>query len=188
MGNDEYTNELDQARYKYNKLIKTNILQTALNIILASIIFYQITHPVIILKSPYNNYKDETIKDGVIDHENLNQFAIQITTLTQNLTYKNAEKSLIHILPLIESQNFEKVKKDLQKEARYIQRNKIVQVFYTSNIDVSKPGVIEVRGVRYRTFFGSKLTDAPDEITLTIHYITKYGTYFRITDMGIKKK
>ena len=193
MNKKEYSDQLDQSKYKLNKMVAVNIGQLLVILVLtASNLFFAMNQKVI-LKSPYPTNKDEVISDGFEDLEKLNHFAHYISNLTQNITYENAEEQLLKILPLIESSNFDDLKKNLKKEARYIIRNKITQIFYISQIDVDQESkVIKIKGVRERRVSGQTLknnkNDGYETIILTIPYLVKYGTYFRILNIGLDKK
>lgn len=130
MENKEYEDQLDESKYKYNKMVAVNIIQLLVIVVLTGAVLFFAMNQKVILKSPYPTNKDEVVSDGFEDKEKLRHFAHYITNLTQNITYENAEDQLLHILPLIESNNFDDVKKNLKKEAKYIIRNKITQIFY----------------------------------------------------------
>jgi type IV conjugative transfer system protein TraE len=188
-----YADELDEAKYKYNKMVAVNIIQLLVILVLTGAVLFFAMNQKVILKSPYPTNKDEVIADGFEDKEKLRHFAHYITNLTQNITYENAEDQLLHILPLIESSTFDDVKKNLKKEARYIIRNKITQIFYISQIDINQnEKIIKVKGIRERRVSGQTLknnkNDGYETIVLTIPYLVKYGTYFRILNIGLEKK
>lgn len=193
MGKDEYENELDFAKFKFTKMVVVNIIQGVVIVVLTGAVLFFAINQKTILKSPYQTNKDEVISDGYEDVERLHQFATYISSLTQNITYANAEDQLLHILPLVESTNFDDVKKDLQLEARYIIRNKITQIFYVSNIDVNqKDKIIKIKGIRERRVSGQTLKAnnnmGYENVILTINYLVKYGSYFRIKSLGVEKK
>lgn len=95
------------------------------------------------------------------------------------------------LLPLVESQNFDEVKKNLRLEAMYIIRNKITQIFYVKNIDINQNSkTIKIKGIRERRVSGETLKTNNNDyetVELTIEYIVKYGTYFRIKNIGVEK-
>jgi len=187
-----YADELDQNKFKYNKMVVVNIIQLLVIVVLTGAILFFAMNQKTILKSPFPTHQDETISDGFEDIERLTQFSQYVATLTQNITYSNANEQLLHILPLVESTNFDKVKKDLQLEARYIIRNKITQIFYVSNIDINqKVKQITIKGIRERRVNGQTLkskNNGYETIVLTIDYMVKYGTYFRVKNIGVEKK
>jgi type IV conjugative transfer system protein TraE len=191
MDKKHYDNDIDESRYKYDKMVLVNIIQSLAIIVLTGAILYFSMNQKVILKSPYTTHKDEVIADGIEDLERLQHFATYISSLTQNITYANAEKQLLYILPLVESKNFDAIKKDLKLEAAYIIRNKITQIFYVSKIDVDQTNkVIKIKGVRERRVAGEILkndNNGYETIELTINYIVKYGTYFRIENLGVEK-
>ena len=115
MDKKTYDNDLDENRYKYKWVVLVNIVQLACIIILIGAVIYFSMNQKVILKSPYSINKDEVIADGFEDLEKLNQFAYYISTLTQNITYANANEQLQMLLPLVESQNFDEVKKNYFK-------------------------------------------------------------------------
>ncbi|MDZ7818252.1 MAG: TraE/TraK family type IV conjugative transfer system protein [Aliarcobacter sp.] len=85
----------------------------------------------------------------------LNHFAYYVSTLTQNITYSNANEQLQYLLPLLESQNFDEVKKNLRLEALYIIRNKITQIFYVGNVDIDqKQKLIKIKGGKTKKSIG----------------------------------
>lgn len=192
MEKNEYENDLDQHKYKYNKMVVVNIIQLIVIVVLTGAILFFAMNQKTILKSPFPTNKDEVISDGYEDMERLVQFAQYIASLTQNITYANANEQLLHILPLIESTNFDEVKKDLQLEARYIIRNKITQIFYVSNIDINQQNkTIKIEGVRERRVNGQTLksnNNGYENIVLTINYKVKYGSYFRVINIGVEKE
>lgn len=192
MEKHEYENDLDQHKYKYNKMVVVNIIQLMVIVVLTGAILFFAMNQKTILKSPFPTNKDEVISDGYEDSERLVQFAQYIASLTQNITYANANEQLLHILPLVESENFDEVKKDLQLEARYIIRNKITQIFYVSNIDINqKEKTIKVKGIRERRVNGQTLksnNQGYETIILNISYKVKYGSYFRIINIGVEKQ
>ena len=191
MDNTTYSNDLDENRYKYKQMVVVNIIQLLTIVVLTGAIIYFSINQKIILKSPYSTNKDEIISDGIEDPERLNQFAYYISTLTQNITYANANEQLQMLLPLLESQNFDEVKKNLKLEALYIIRNKITQNFYVGDVDIDQlQKVIKVKGIRQRKVSGEVLKNANNDyetVVLTIEYIVKYGSYFRIKNLGVEK-
>lgn len=191
MDNTTYSNDLDENRYKYKQMVVVNIIQLLTIVVLTGAIIYFSMNQKIILKSPYSTNKDEIISDGIEDSERLNQFAYYISTLTQNITYANANEQLQMLLPLLESQNFDEVKKNLKLEALYIIRNKITQNFYVGDVDIDQlQKVIKVKGIRQRKVSGEVLKNANNDyetVVLTIEYIVKYGSYFRIKNLGVEK-
>ena len=191
MDKETYDNEVDEHRYKYNKMVLVNIIQLFLIFVLTGAVVFFSMNQKIILKSPYTTNKDEIIADGFEDTERLNHFSYYISNLTQNITYLNANEQLQYLLPLIESQNFDEVKKNLRLEAMYIIKNKITQIFYVSNIDIDQTQkIIKIKGVRERRVSGETLKTNNNDyetVVLTIEYIVKYGTYFRIKNIGVEK-
>lgn len=191
MNKNKYDNDIDENRYKYNKMVFVNIIQLLVIIVLTGAILFFSMNQKIILKSPYSVNKDEVISDGFEDIERLNHFAYYVSTLTQNITYSNANEQLQYLLPLLESQNFDEVKKNLRLEALYIIRNKITQIFYVGNVDIDqKQKLIKIKGVRQRRVSGETLKNGNNDyetVILTIEYIVKYGTYFRIKNLGVEK-
>lgn len=191
MNKETYDNEVDEHRYKYNKMVLVNIIQLFLIFVLTGAVVFFSMNQKIILKSPYTTNKDEIIADGFEDIERLNHFSYYISNLTQNITYLNANEQLQYLLPLIESQNFDEVKKNLRLEAMYIIKNKITQIFYVSNIDIDQTQkIIKIKGVRERRVSGETLKTNNNDyetVVLTIEYIVKYGTYFRIKNIGVEK-
>lgn len=192
MDQQQYMNELDENKYKYNKMVVVNIIQLLVIVVLTGAILFFSMNQKIVLKSPYPINKDEVISDGFEDLEKLNHFAYYISNLTQNITYANADEQLLHLLPLVESSNFDEIKKDLKMEAAYIIRNKITQIFYVSNVEIDQAQkIIKIKGVRERRVSGQTLkttnNDGYETVVLTINYIVKYGTYFRITNLGMEK-
>ncbi|BAK73163.1 TraE/TraK family type IV conjugative transfer system protein [Arcobacter sp. L] len=192
MDNQTYDNDIDENRYKYNKVVLINIIQSFVLVVFAGAIVFFSMNQKIILKSPYaTTNKDEVISGGIEDIERLNQFSWYISNLTQNITYSNANEQLQMLLPLLESQNFDEVKKNLKLEALYIIRNKITQIFYVSNVDIDQNNkIIKVKGVRERRVSGETLKNGNNDyetVVLTIEYIVKYGTYFRIKNLGLEK-
>ncbi len=191
MDKKTYDNDLDENRYKYKWVVLVNIVQLACIIILIGAVIYFSMNQKVILKSPYSINKDEVIADGFEDLEKLNQFAYYISTLTQNITYANANEQLQMLLPLVESQNFDEVKKNLRLEAMYIIRNKITQIFYVKNIDINQNSkTIKIKGIRERRVSGETLKTNNNDyetVELTIEYLVKYGTYFRIKNIGVEK-
>ena len=191
MNKETYDNEVDEHRYKYNKMVLVNIIQLFLIFVLTGAVVFFSMNQKIILKSPYTTNKDEIIADGFEDLERLNHFSYYISNLTQNITYLNANEQLQYLLPLIESQNFDEVKKNLRLEAMYIIKNKITQIFYVSNIDIDQTQkIIKINGVRERRVSGETLKTNNNDyetVVLTIEYIVKYGTYFRIKNIGVEK-
>lgn len=191
MNKETYDNEVDEHRYKYNKMVLVNIIQLFLIFVLTGAVIFFSMNQKIILKSPYTTNKDEIIADGFEDIERLNHFSYYISNLTQNITYLNANEQLQYLLPLIESQNFDEVKKNLRLEAMYIIKNKITQIFYVSNIDIDQTQkIIKIKGVRERRVSGETLKTNNNDyetVVLTIEYIVKYGTYFRIKNIGVEK-
>lgn len=192
MDNNIYDNDIDESRYKYNKMVLVNIIQLLVIVVLTGAIVYFSMNQKIILKSPYSSInKDEVISDGFEDLEKLNHFAYYVSSLTQNITYSNANEQLQYILPLVESQNFDEMKKNLKLEAMYIIRNKITQIFYVSNIDIDQTQkIIKIKGIRERRVSGETLktnNNNYETVVLTIEYIVKYGTYFRIKNLGVEK-
>ncbi|MFA7084704.1 MAG: TraE/TraK family type IV conjugative transfer system protein [Arcobacteraceae bacterium] len=192
MNYKQYENELDENKYKYNKMVAVNIIQLIVIVVLTGAILFFAMNQKTILKSPYPTNKDEIISDGFEDLEKLNHFAHYISNLTQNITYANANEQLLHLLPMVESSYFDEIKKDLKLEATYIIRNKITQIFYVSNIDVDqKLKIIKIKGVRERRVSGQTLksgnNDGYETIMLTVNYMVKYGTYFRIKNLGVEK-
>jgi len=191
MKNKVYNDKLDESKYKYNKMVLVNIIQSLVIVALtAGILFFAINQK-IILKSPYPTNKDEIIGSGFEDPEKLTHFAHYIANLTQNITYLNANKQLLFLLPLLESSNFNEVKKKLKLEALYVMKNKITQNFYISNIDInSEQKIIKVRGIRGRRVGGQVLknkNNGYETIVLTIHYKLKYGTYLRLINLKVDK-
>jgi type IV conjugative transfer system protein TraE len=191
MEKQTYDNDVDEHRYKYNKMVLVNIIQMLVLVVFAGAIVFFSMNQKIILKSPYTTAKDEVISDGFEDVERLNHFAYYISNLTQNITYSNANDQLQHLLPLVESQNFDEVKKNLRLEAMYIIRNKITQIFYVSDVDINQTQkIIKIKGVRERRVSGETLKSNNNDyetVILTIEYIVKYGTYFRIKNLGMEK-
>ena len=191
MDKETYDNEVDEHRYKYNKMVLVNIIQLFLIFVLTGAVVFFSMNQKIILKSPYTTNKDEIIADGFEDLERLNHFSYYISNLTQNITYLNANEQLQYLLPLIESQNFDEVKKNLRLEAMYIIKNKITQIFYVSNIDIDQTQkIIKIKGIRERRVSGETLKTNNNDyetVVLTIEYIVKYGTYFRIKNIGVEK-
>lgn len=191
MNKETYDNEVDEHRYKYNKMVLVNIIQLFLIFVLSGAVVFFSMNQKIILKSPYTTNKDEIIADGFEDIERLNHFSYYISNLTQNITYLNANEQLQYLLPLIESQNFDEVKKNLRLEAMYIIKNKITQIFYVSNIDIDQTQkIIKIKGIRERRVSGETLKTNNNDyetVVLTIEYIVKYGTYFRIKNIGVEK-
>lgn len=191
MDNETYENEIDEHRYKYNKQVFVNIVQLIVIVVLAGTTVFFSMNQKIILKSPYPTNNDEIISDGFEDPEKLKHFAHYIANLTQNITYANADEQLLHLLPLVESENFDEVKKNLKLEAAYIIRNKITQIFFISNIDIDPANkIMKVKGVRERRVSGQTLKSNNNEgfetVVLTINYMVKYGTYFRIQNLGVE--
>lgn len=191
MDKETYDNEMDENRYKYSKQVFINITQLIVIIVLTVAVIYFSMNQKIVLKSPYSTNKDEIISDGNEDPERLNQFAYYISSLTQNITYANANEQLQKLLPLIESQNFDEVKKNLKLEATYIIRNKITQIFYVSKVDIDSANkVITIKGIRERRVSGETLKTNNNDyetVILKIEYLVKYGTYFRIKNLGVEK-
>lgn len=191
MNKETYDNEMDENRYKYSKQVFINITQLIVIIVLTVAVIYFSMNQKIVLKSPYSTNKDEIISDGNEDPERLNQFAYYISSLTQNITYANANEQLQKLLPLIESQNFDEVKKNLKLEATYIIRNKITQIFYVSKVDIDSVNkVITIKGIRERRVSGETLKTNNNDyetVILKIEYLVKYGTYFRIKNLGVEK-
>ncbi|MFW2567802.1 TraE/TraK family type IV conjugative transfer system protein [Aliarcobacter butzleri] len=191
MDKETYDNEMDENRYKYSKQVFINITQLLVIIVLTVAVIYFSMNQKIVLKSPYSTNKDEIISDGNEDPERLNQFAYYISSLTQNITYANANEQLQKLLPLIESQNFDEVKKNLKLEATYIIRNKITQIFYVSKVDIDSVNkVITIKGIRERRVSGETLKTNNNDyetVILKIEYLVKYGTYFRIKNLGVEK-
>lgn len=192
MNKNIYDNDIDEHRYKYNKMVLVNIIQLLVIIVLTGAILFFSMNQKIILKSPYSTTnKDEIISDGFEDVERLNHFAYYISNLTQNITYSNANEQLQYLLPLVESQNFDEMKKNLRLEAMYIIRNKITQIFYVSKVDIDQvKKVIKIKGIRERRVSGETLkinNNSYETVVLTIEYIVKYGTYFRIKNLGVEK-
>jgi type IV conjugative transfer system protein TraE len=191
MNKNKYDNDMDEHRYKYNKMVFVNITQLLVIIVLTGAILFFAMNQKIILKSPYSINKDEVISDGFEDVERLNHFAYYISNLTQNITYSNANEQLQYLLPLVESQNFDEMKKNLRLEAMYIIKNKITQIFYVSNVDIDQTQkIIKIKGVRERRVSGETLKTNNNDyetVVLTIEYIVKYGTYFRIKNLGVEK-
>ncbi|KLE06329.1 TraE/TraK family type IV conjugative transfer system protein [Aliarcobacter butzleri] len=191
MNKEKYDNEMDENRYKYSKQVFINITQLIVIIVLTVAVIYFSMNQKIVLKSPYSTNKDEIISDGNEDPERLNQFAYYISSLTQNITYANANEQLQKLLPLIESQNFDEVKKNLKLEATYIIRNKITQIFYVSKVDIDSVNkVITIKGIRERRVSGETLKTNNNDyetVILKIEYLVKYGTYFRIKNLGVEK-
>jgi type IV conjugative transfer system protein TraE len=191
MNKNKYDNDMDEHRYKYNKMVFVNIIQLLVIIVLTGAILFFAMNQKIILKSPYSINKDEVISDGFEDVERLNHFAYYISNLTQNITYSNANEQLQYLLPLVESQNFDEMKKNLRLEAMYIIKNKITQIFYVSNVDIDQTQkIIKIKGVRERRVSGETLKTNNNDyetVVLTIEYIVKYGTYFRIKNLGVEK-
>jgi type IV conjugative transfer system protein TraE len=191
MEKQTYDNDVDEHRYKYNKMVLVNIIQLLVIVVLTGAILFFSMNQKIILKSPFTTSKDEVISDGFEDVERLNHFAYYISNLTQNITYSNANEQLQHLLPLVESQNFDEVKKNLRLEAMYIIRNKITQIFYVSSVDIDQvQKTIKIKGVRERRVSGETLKTNNNDyetVVLTIEYIVKYGTYFRIKNLGVEK-
>ncbi|MCG3663230.1 hypothetical protein L5F37_07455 [Aliarcobacter butzleri] len=191
MDKETYDNEMDENKYKYSKQVLINITQLIVIIVLTVAVIYFSMNQKIVLKSPYSTNKDEIISDGNEDPERLNQFAYYISSLTQNITYANANEQLQKLLPLIESQNFDEVKKNLKLEATYIIRNKITQIFYVSKVDIDSANkVITIKGIRERRVSGETLKTNNNDyetVILKIEYLVKYGTYFRIKNLGVEK-
>ncbi|MCT7570632.1 TraE/TraK family type IV conjugative transfer system protein [Aliarcobacter butzleri] len=191
MDKETYDNEMDENRYKYSKQVFINITQLIVIIVLTVAVIYFSMNQKIVLKSPYSTNKDEIISDGNEDPERLNQFAYYISSLTQNITYANANEQLQKLLPLIESQNFDEVKKNLKLEATYIIRNKITQIFYVSKVDIDSVNkIITIKGIRERRVSGETLKTNNNDyetVILKIEYLVKYGTYFRIKNLGVEK-
>ncbi|MCT7536555.1 hypothetical protein SDC9_11850 [bioreactor metagenome] len=191
MNKETYDNEMDENKYKYSKQVLINITQLIVIIVLTVAVIYFSMNQKIVLKSPYSTNKDEIISDGNEDPERLNQFAYYISSLTQNITYANANEQLQKLLPLIESQNFDEVKKNLKLEATYIIRNKITQIFYVSKVDIDSANkVITIKGIRERRVSGETLKTNNNDyetVILKIEYLVKYGTYFRIKNLGVEK-
>ena len=191
MNKETYDNEMDENKYKYSKQVLINITQLIVIIVLTVAVIYFSMNQKIVLKSPYSTNKDEIISDGNEDRERLNQFAYYISSLTQNITYANANEQLQKLLPLIESQNFDEVKKNLKLEATYIIRNKITQIFYVSKVDIDSANkVITIKGIRERRVSGETLKTNNNDyetVILKIEYLVKYGTYFRIKNLGVEK-
>ena len=191
MDKETYDNEMDENRYKYSKQVFINITQLIVIIVLTIAVIYFSMNQKIVLKSPYSTNKDEIISDGNEDPERLNQFAYYISSLTQNIPYANANEQLQKLLPLIESQNFDEVKKNLKLEATYIIRNKITQIFYVSKVDIDSVNkVITIKGIRERRVSGETLKTNNNDyetVILKIEYLVKYGTYFRIKNLGVEK-
>lgn len=191
MDKKTYDNDLDENRYKYQKMVLVNIIQLCTIVVLTGAILYFSMNQKIILKSPYSINQDEVISNGFEDLEKLNQFAYYISSLTQNITYANANKQLEMLLPLVESQNFDEVKKDLRLEAMYIIRNKITQIFYVNDVDIDQDTkIIKIKGIRERRVSGETLKTNNNDyetVELTIEYIVKFGTYFRIKNMKLEK-
>ncbi|MDN5052889.1 TraE/TraK family type IV conjugative transfer system protein [Aliarcobacter butzleri] len=191
MDKETYDNEMDENKYKYSKQVFINITQLIVIIVLTVAVIYFSMNQKIVLKSPYSTNKDEIISDGNEDPERLNQFAYYISSLTQNITYANANEQLQKLLPLIESQNFDEVKKNLKLEATYIIRNKITQIFYVSKVDIDSANkVITIKGIRERRVSGETLKTNNNDyetVILKIEYLVKYGTYFRIKNLGVEK-
>ena len=191
MNKETYDNEMDENKYKYSKQVLINITQLIVIIVLTVAVIYFSMNQKIVLKSPYSTNKDEIISDGNEDPERLNQFAYYISSLTQNITYANANEQLQKLLPLIESQNFDEVKKNLKLEATYIIRNKITQIFYVSKVDIDSANkVITIKGIRERRVSGETLKTNNNDyetVILKIEYLVKYGTYFRIKNLGVGK-
>lgn len=187
-----FDNDIDEHRYKYNKMVLVNIIQLLVIVVLTGAILFFAMNQKIILKSPYSTTnKDEVISGGIEDLEKLNQFAWYISNLTQNITYSNANEQLQMLLPLLESQNFDEVKKNLRLEALYISRNKITQIFYVSKVDIDQNNkIIKVKGIRERRVSGETLKNDKNDyetVILTIEYMVKYGTYFRLKNLGVEK-
>lgn len=191
MNKETYDNEMDENKYKYSKQVLINITQLIVIIVLTVAVIYFSMNQKIVLKSPYSTNKDEIISDGNEDPERLNQFAYYISSLTQNITYANANEQLQKLLPLIESQNFDEVKKNLKLEATYIIRNKITQIFYVTKVDIDSANkVITIKGIRERRVSGETLkinNNDYETVILKIEYLVKYGTYFRIKNLGVEK-
>lgn len=191
MNQETYENDIDENRYKFQRMVLVNTIQLILNIVLTGAIIFFALNQKIILKSPYQTNKDEVISNGFEDLERLNQFAYYISNLTQNITYSNANEQLEHLLPLIESLNFDEVKKNLKMEATYIIRNKITQIFYVSNIDIDQnQKIIKIKGIRERRVSGETLKTNNNDyetVLLIVEYEVKYGTYFRIKNLGVEK-
>ncbi len=191
MDKETYDNEMDENKYKYSKQVLINITQLIVIIVLTVAVIYFSMNQKIVLKSPYSTNKDEIISDGNEDPERLNQFAYYISSLTQNITYANANEQLQKLLPLIESQNFDEVKKNLKLEATYIIRNKITQIFYVSKVDIDSVNkIITIKGIRERRVSGETLKTNNNDyetVILKIEYLVKYGTYFRIKNLGVEK-
>lgn len=191
MDKETYDNEMDENKYKYSKQVLINITQLIVIIVLTVAVIYFSMNQKIVLKSPYSTNKDEIISNGNEDPERLNQFAYYISSLTQNITYANANEQLQKLLPLIESQNFDEVKKNLKLEATYIIRNKITQIFYVSKVDIDSANkVITIKGIRERRVSGETLKTNNNDyetVILKIEYLVKYGTYFRIKNLGVEK-
>ena len=191
MNKETYDNEMDENKYKYSKQVLINITQLIVIIVLTVAVIYFSMNQKIVLKSPYSTNKDEIISDGNEDPERLNQFAYYISSLTQNSAYANANEQLQKLLPLIESQNFDEVKKNLKLEATYIIRNKITQIFYVSKVDIDSANkVITIKGIRERRVSGETLKTNNNDyetVILKIEYLVKYGTYFRIKNLGVEK-
>lgn len=191
MDNNEYKDRLDNHKFMYNRMVAVNIMQLIAIIMLIGAVLFFAMNQKIVLKSPFPTNKDETINEGYEDIERLHHFAYYVSGLTQNITYANAKKQLLKVLPLIESNNFDEVRKDLQLEAKYIIKNKISQVFYPANVNVNQENkTIKITGVRARKVNGHTLKDKNNgyqKIILTINYKVKYGSYFRIINLGVKK-
>jgi type IV conjugative transfer system protein TraE len=191
MENKVYNDELDESKYKYNKMVLVNIIQSVAIIVLTGGILFFAMNQKTILKSPYPTNKDEIIGSGFEDQEKLTHFAHYITNLTQNITYSNADKQLLFLLPLLESSNFNEVKKSLKLEALYVMKNKITQNFYISNIDVDQEQkIIKVKGTRERRVGGQVLknkNNGYETVILTINYKLKYGTYLRLINLKVEK-
>ena len=90
MNKETYDNEVDEHRYKYNKMVLVNIIQLFLIFVLTGAVVFFAMNQKIILKSPYTTNKDEIIADGFEDLERLNHFSYYISNLTQNITNFNA--------------------------------------------------------------------------------------------------
>jgi len=174
--------KFDKFKFKLDKYIYENWTFRIVTLILAGVIAlegYLIVEKVnnqrvVIL--PPKITKEFWVSGNRVSKSYLEQMGTYIAYSLLNVTPDNSKMVLSLILPFVEPDFYAQVRSAIQEQLDYIVNNQISRVFYPASIDVSKAGVIKIKGLIKDTIGNNVVNQYTAEVN--IGYTIKQGRFF----------
>ena len=182
---EKFINSKDNLA-KNNILLKTVLIVEAVLIVVQSFIIVNKTNSQrTVFVPPQNTYKEFWVSGDQVSQSYLENIGTFIGYNLLNITKSDAPQLLANILPLVESETYYEVKKQLQLLQDYIIQNNISRSFYIDHVEIKTSSQIIVHG-SISDAIPSKIINTK-KIDLIVDFRVRYGL-FRIVNLQIQDK